>query len=191
MESWSREKRAALYDYVEKYVCAYICSLAVACHQGPFPVFCPVGKTQPLGTDPVVECLAFMQLAPGVGSAAQMRRLGTTEKGAMWRPANFSKISLWYSSLISVQFLSSRTCLVSIFIPSGADGLYRWLGFTNMLTLCWDKCRGCSWNLLVWHKFSTLLVWDCTFGLFMCCWESKSLGKLCHHCKGRAAGQCS
>lgn len=38
--------------------------------------------------------------------------------------------------------------------------------------------------------FSILLVWDGTFGLFLCCWVSKTSGKLCHHCKGRAAGQC-
>lgn len=59
-------RAAALHDYVEKYVCAYVCSLAVACYHGPFPVFCPIGKTQLLGMGPVVECLAFMRLGPGV-----------------------------------------------------------------------------------------------------------------------------
>lgn len=60
VKSWSWKKPAALHDYVKKYVFAYISSLAVAYHHGPFPVFCPVGKTQLLGMNPVVECLAFM-----------------------------------------------------------------------------------------------------------------------------------
>ena len=75
-------RTAALHDYVEKYVCAYVCCLAAACYHGPFPVFCPAGETELLGMDPVVERLAFVSLGPGVIAQQPKRGIVTLqEKG--------------------------------------------------------------------------------------------------------------
>lgn len=42
---------ATWHDYAEKHACAYTHSLAMPCHHGLFPVFCPAGRTWLLSMD--------------------------------------------------------------------------------------------------------------------------------------------
>lgn len=110
-------------------------------------------------------------------STINVRYLGTRGKEAVSRLANLSKVCLWYSSLVSVWLLSSRACLVSVFLVSWTDGLYCWLSFTNMLMLCWDKRQQLKLTGLA-QVFHPVLFCDGTFGLFLCCSVSKTSDKL-------------
>ena len=74
------EKMAALHDYVEKYVCAYIRSLAVAC-QWAISCLLPCRQDTAVEHGPCWGVLGIHALGPRCHcSTAQTRNLGTTRK---------------------------------------------------------------------------------------------------------------